>query len=109
MRGHLVVGVSDFILVGILSRYVQSARELVYKLLLAADHADVKIAALITWNPFNRLAWLQEHVVRTEGRPEMPAFWIAMTKGDDAAVPSDRLSPGSSEGQMRPMTKVPKI
>jgi hypothetical protein len=72
--------------------HLQRARELVYRLLLAADHADVRIAALTT-----------------DGSPEMPAFLIAITKGEEAAVPSDKLSPGSSAGQMRPMTNVPRI
>lgn len=68
------------------------ARELVYRLLLAADHADVNIAAFTT-----------------DGRPEMPAFPIAITKGDEAAVPSAKLSPGSSAGHMSPITNVPRI
>lgn len=49
---------------------VQSARELVYNWLVAADHAEVKRQALMT-----------------EGSPLIPALLMAMTKGDAAAVP----------------------
>jgi hypothetical protein len=57
-----------------------------YKSLDAADHADVRIAAFIT-----------------DGNPVKPAALIAMTKGLAAAVPSERLRLGLSEGTRRPM------
>ena len=47
--------------------------------------------------------------VLTDGRALIPAFWIAITKGEEAAVPSARLSLGSVEGTRRPMMNVPRI
>lgn len=44
-----------------------------------------------------------------DGNALMPAFWIAMTKGAEAAVPSARLRRGSFEGTRRPVIKTPKI
>lgn len=39
----------------------------------------------------------------------MPAFRIAITKGDAAAVPSPRFKPSEFEGTSRPITAVPPI
>lgn len=44
-----------------------------------------------------------------DGSALMPAFWIAMTKGADAAVPVPRLRRGSSEGTRRPVMKTPRM
>jgi len=45
----------------------------------------------------------------TDGKPLIPAVWIAMTKGDAAAFLSVRLSPGEFEGTKRPMTVTPPM
>ena len=73
---------------------VQSARELVYKSLEAADHAEVNKQALMT-----------------EGKPLIPALLMAMTKGEAAAVPlcPFSLRPGSLDGTRTPITAVPRI
>jgi hypothetical protein len=55
----------------------------------AADHADVKSAALMM-----------------DGSAGIPAFWIAMTKGEEAASPDERFSLGSLEATKSPITKV---
>ena len=47
--------------------------------------------------------------MHTDGNALIPARWMAMTKGDDAAVPSLKLSPGSFDGTKRPMTITPPI
>lgn len=44
-----------------------------------------------------------------DGRPLIPAFLMAMTKGDAAAVFSVRLSPGELEGTKRPITVTPQM
>jgi len=71
-----------------------SARELVNRSLDAADHAEVRSAALIT-----------------DGNPPIPAFRIAITNGEADAVPAapPELSAGSLEGTRSPMTVVPPI
>jgi len=73
---------------------LQRARELVYKSLEAADHAEVNRQALMT-----------------EGKPLMPDLEMAITKGEAAAVPVlfSSLKPGSLDGTSRPMMNVPKI
>jgi hypothetical protein len=48
-------------------------------------------------------------ISHTEGRTLIPALWIAITNGDEAAVPSSKSRPGWFEGTRRPMTKVPRI
>jgi hypothetical protein len=72
---------------------VQTARELVYKTLEAADHAEVNKQALMT-----------------EGNPLIPALLMAMTKGEAAAVPFCPLllRPGSLDGTRTPITAVPR-
>ena len=70
---------------------VQSARELVYKSLEAADHAEVNKQALMT-----------------EGNPLMPDLVIAMTKGEAAAVPLFAPRPGSLDGTSKPIVNVPR-
>lgn len=47
--------------------------------------------------------------VHTDGSDLMPAFWIAMTKGEDAAVPSVRFRPSEFDGTSRPIIIVPPI
>ena len=74
-----------------LIRNLQMALLLVYKSLLAALHALVNSAALIKC-----------------GRPLIPAFEMAITNGDEAAVPSERLSEGLLEGTSSPMMNVPR-
>jgi hypothetical protein len=44
-----------------------------------------------------------------DGRPLIPAFLMAMTKGDAAAVPLERLSSSELEGTKRPITETPVI
>jgi len=68
------------------------ARELVYKSLEAADHADVNRQALMT-----------------DGSPLIPERWMAITKGEAAAVPDFKLRPGSFEGTKSPIINVPPI
>lgn len=38
-----------------------------------------------------------------EGRAGIPAFWMAMTKGEEAAVPEPSLRRGSLEATRSPM------
>lgn len=67
------------------------ARVEVYRSEEAADHAEVRSAALMT-----------------DGRPLMPALRMAMTKGEENAVdsaPRSRLFEGTS----RPMMNVPTM
>lgn len=45
----------------------------------------------------------------TDGSPLIPAFLIAITKGDDAAVPPSKFKPLAFEGTKIPMMKVPRI
>jgi hypothetical protein len=73
---------------------LQRARELVYKSLDAADHAEVK-----------------RHALMTEGKPLMPDLEMAMTKGEAAAVPvlDWSLKLGSLDGTSKPMMNVPKM
>ena len=47
--------------------------------------------------------------VHTDGNALIPACWMAMTKGDDAAVPVARLSPGLLDGTNNPMIMVPPM
>ncbi len=68
----------------------QSARELLYRSLDAADHAEVNKQALMR-----------------DGRPPMPAWRMAITKGDATAVPEAMLRSGSFEGTSRPMIVTP--
>ena len=68
------------------SDHLQRARELVYRSLDAADHAEVRSAALMT-----------------EGRPLIPAVLIAITKGDPAALEVVSWRSGLSEGTSREM------
>ena len=63
-----------------------------YKSLDAADQAEVKSAALMT-----------------DGSPLIPAFLIAMTKGDFAALDSLRLRLGLFEGTSRPIMVTPPM
>jgi hypothetical protein len=42
-----------------------------------------------------------------DGRALMPAFSIAITKGEEALVPLDRFKPGSLEGTSKPIIMVP--
>ena len=63
-----------------------------YRSLDAADRADVKSAALMT-----------------DGRPEMPAVLMAITKGDFAAVEAFKLRSGWFEGTRRPMMVTPPM
>jgi hypothetical protein len=74
--------------------YLQRARELVYKSLEAADHAEVN-----------------KHALMTEGKPLIPDLEMAMTKGEAAAVPlcNGSPKPGSLDGTSRPMMNVPRI
>ncbi len=58
----------------------------------AADHAEVKRAALMT-----------------DGRPLIPAVLIAMTKGDFAASEVVRLRSGWLDGTRRPMMMTPPM
>ena len=44
-----------------------------------------------------------------DGRPLIPAFLMAMTEGDAAAVLSVRLSPSELEGTKRPMMVTPRM
>jgi hypothetical protein len=44
-----------------------------------------------------------------EGRALMPLFWMAMTKGAEAAVPVPRERRGSLEGTRRPVMKTPRM
>ena len=44
-----------------------------------------------------------------DGSPLIPAFLMAMTNGDAAAVLSVRVSPGELEGTKRPMTVTPPM
>jgi hypothetical protein len=93
--------------------YLQSARELVYKSLDAADQADVKRQALIILNEesLSILLNLFQGQVHTDGNALIPARSMAMTKGDAAAVPEVelKLSPGSLDGTRRPMIRVPQM
>lgn len=68
-----------------------NAREAVYRSEEAALHADVSSAALMT-----------------DGNPLMPALFMAITKGDPAAVEL-RFKSGLFEGTSRLITKTPKI
>jgi hypothetical protein len=52
--------------------------------------------------------------VHTDGNALIPAVLMAMTKGDDAAVPAAglpvaRLRPGLLDGTKRPMIMVPQM
>jgi len=44
-----------------------------------------------------------------EGRAGIPAFWMAMTKGDEAAVPEPSLRRGSLEATRRPMMNCRRV
>ena len=74
------------------AEYVHNERELVYKSLEAADHAEVSSAALMT-----------------DGRPLMPAVLIAMTKGDLAAVEVLRFRSGWLYGTNNPIIVTPPM
>lgn len=69
-----------------------NARDEVYKSEDAADHAEVRSAALIT-----------------DGRPLIPAVLIAITNGDLAAVELDKARSGWFDGTVNPITNVPRI
>lgn len=56
----------------------------------AADQAEVRRQALMI-----------------DGSALMPAFWMAMTKGAETAVPVPRARRGSFEGTSRPVMRVP--
>jgi hypothetical protein len=71
---------------------LQRARELQYKSLDAADHADVSKAALIA-----------------EGSPLIPAILIAITNGDLAAVLVFKFRSESLYGTSKPMMVTPPI
>jgi hypothetical protein len=45
----------------------------------------------------------------TEGKVGIPAETTAVTQGDLAAVPAERLRAGSSGDAIRPITKVPMM
>ena len=91
---------------------LQITRELVNKSLDAADQADVKRQALMTLNEksVNYLAFPSlRGQVHTVGSALIPACLMAITKGDDDAVPVARLSLGSLDGTKRPMIMVPPM
>lgn len=65
-----------------------------YKSLVAADHADVNRHALIIYTThFSEVASSVIINKLADGRDLILAFCMAMTKGEDAAVPSLRLRP----------------
>ena len=69
-----------------------SARLDMYKYELPADQALVRMPALMI-----------------DGRMGMLAFWIAITHGDELALPVPETSPFALEAQVTPMANVPRM
>ena len=69
-----------------------SARDEEYRSDVDADQAEVRIAALMT-----------------AGKPLIPAFLMAITKGDRAAVELPRSKSGLLDGTMSPITNAPPM